>query len=83
MSVLTLRAGTIKRIHVDRRVVAANRKRGACYQLPAITVQTSKGPYKAFAANVFGAGRMVQSTKPLACGARIWFETKARVEVVQ
>lgn len=88
-----LRSGTVKRIHVDRRIIAQNRKNGT--DLPAITVQTSKGPLKCREANVLGMGRMVQSgryrrdadgsvleIKPLSCGARIWFQTNAAVEVI-
>lgn len=91
-----LKAGTIKRIHVDRRVIAQNRKSGG--NAPSITVQTSKGPLKALRATVLGEGEMMQAgsftreyapgkwttdvVKPLSCGARVWFETKAAVEVV-
>lgn len=91
-----LKAGTIKRIHVDRRILAQNRKTGT--STPAITVQTSKGPLKALRATVLGHGEMMQAgefhrehapgewtidfIKPLSCGARVWFETRAAVEVV-
>lgn len=49
---------------------------------PAITIQTSKGPIKAHEALVQGWGKMIQrDDKPLSCGARIWFETRAAVLV--
>lgn len=78
-----LKAGTIKRIHVDRRVLAQNRVN--THQQPAITVQTSKGPLKAKRAMVLGVGEMIQAggaIKALSCGARVWYETKAAVEVI-
>jgi len=89
-----LKAGTIKRIHVDRRVIAQNRKNNT--HEPTITVQTSKGPHKCRRATVLGIGEMVQAgpvysdvdnklvrvVKPLSCGARVWFETDAAVEMI-
>lgn len=87
-----LRAGTIKRIHVDRRIIAQNRESGR--SKPAITVQTSKGSLKAISTNVLGhsemrmAGSFRRDTggtkfiKPLSCGARVWLETRAAVEVI-
>jgi hypothetical protein len=72
-----LRAGTIKRLHVDQRAIRANIK-GA--NLPPITVQTSKGSIKADAAEILGASRIVyRPRKPLGCGARLWIETTAEV----
>ena len=90
-----LKAGTIKRIHVDRHMMTFNRN-NPTRQVPAITVQTSKGPYKARKAVVLGHSEMVQAgpvysevdgsilrtIKPLSCGARVWLETKAAVEVI-
>jgi hypothetical protein len=89
-----LKQGTVKRIHVDRRVIAQNRKNGT--HEPTITVQTSKGPHKCRRAVVLGNGEMVQAgpvysdedgkmvrvIKPLGCGARVWFETRAAVEMI-
>jgi hypothetical protein len=73
----TLRAGTIKRLHVDRRVIAQNRNSGR--NDPAITIQTSKGAFKAHEVRVSGPSRFVQSQKPLSCGARLWVETNAEI----
>lgn len=68
--------GTIKRLHVDRRIMAQNRKTGQT--APPITVQTSKGPIKAQRVEVHGPSVFVHSPdKPLACGARVWIETHA------
>lgn len=73
-----LLAGTIKRLHVDRRVIAQNRKNGT--NEPAITIQTSRGAIKAWRVNVQGPCTFIQSTKPLSCGARLWVETRAAVD---
>ena len=39
---MILKSGTIKRVHVDRRILAQNKRDGT--NTPAITIQTSKGP---------------------------------------
>lgn len=71
-----LKAGTIKRIHVDKRVIMANLKHGR--NDPPVTVQTSKGSVKTYGVTIFGPSRMVYSPdKPLSCGARLWLETHA------
>lgn len=70
---------TIKRIHVDKHIVAANRKHGR--NDPAITVQTSKGSQKCYAVDIQGPSEVIQSETPLKCGARVWIETKAEVEI--
>jgi len=76
---MELRQGTIKRIHVNKHVIASNLKHGL--NAPAITVQTSKGPIRARRVKVLGPSEMVSGEKPLSCGARIWLETKAKVEL--
>jgi hypothetical protein len=70
-SYLVLGGGTVKRLHVDRQI---------------ITVQTSKGPFKAHRVDVLGPSQFVQANekrgiKPLKCGARVWIETRAIVTV--
>jgi hypothetical protein len=76
--VCSIRDGLIKRIHVDKQVIAGNLKYGR--NDPPITIQTSKGSRKAFAVDIKGPSRFVYSPhKPLACGARLWIETTAEV----
>lgn len=71
--------GTIKRVHVDRRIMAANLKHGE--NNPPITVQTGHGPYKAREVRIEGPSTFVyRPEKPLACGARLWVETRGAVE---
>lgn len=78
---MRLRAGTIKRIHVNQQVIARCRRDGT--DAPTLTVQTSRGPFPARRVRILGASELVQSLrKPLSCGARVWIETRAAVEVV-
>jgi hypothetical protein len=75
---MRLKHGTIKRLHVDRRVVASNAKNGTVH--PAVTIQTSQGPFKAMRAEILGPSSFIYSPhKPLSCGARLWVETRAEV----
>jgi hypothetical protein len=69
--------GTVKRIHVNRGIVAQNRRLGGT--LPELTIQTSAGSIPCHKVEILGQSRMVQGLKPLKCGARIWIETRARV----
>ena len=81
---MVLSKGTIKRIHVDRRILAHNIKNGT--DDPAITVQTSKGAMKASRVKINGPSELVQAgltaERPLSCGARIWVQTRSEVDVV-
>lgn len=81
-----LEAGTIKRIHVDKQILARNRKDGT--NLPALTIQTSRGSIKALDIRTGGLVHFKQAgssddrgrvIKPLSCGARAWAETKGTV----
>lgn len=75
-----LRAGTIKRLHVDQRVIRQNRTSGG--NEPPVTIQLSTGSLKCHEAVIHGTSRLVHRPhKPLSCGARLWIETRARVEV--
>jgi hypothetical protein len=76
MSSQILRTGLKKRIHVNKAVIASNRKNGL--NDPPITVQTSKGPIKAQRVIINGPSVFVHSPhQPLSCGARVWVETLA------
>ena len=77
--ILCIPAGTIKRIHVDRRVMAHNLKYHT--SKPPITVQTSRGSVKAQRVDIQGHSRMVYPGKQLSCGARVWVETRAMLMV--
>ena len=68
------------RIHVNRHVMAYNRKHGT--NNPAIGVETP-GERKryGYTVEVLGPSRVVHREKPLKCGARCWVETEAQVVV--
>ncbi len=73
-----LKAGTIKRIHVDRRIIAQNRKDGG--DRPHWTIQTSAGSIKCRAWYLTGAIRgSTPEDKKLSCGARVYMVTRAAV----
>jgi hypothetical protein len=79
MTTTFLKAGTVKRLHVNRQVVARNRKLGE--DRPTLTVQTSKGPIPGRRVRVFGSIVFDQGAKQLSCGARIYGVTHAAMEV--
>jgi hypothetical protein len=72
----------IKRIHVNQHVIRKNKNEGT-YD-PPLTVQTSDGPYRARHVTIHGPSEVIYSPdKPLSCGARLWVETKAAVELYE
>ena len=73
-----VRKGLIKRIHVNRHILASNAKTGK--RVPPLTIQTSRGPIRARRVRVVGVSEMVYGKKPLSCGARVWLETRSTVE---
>jgi len=67
-------------IHVNQHVIKANRVNGT--NEPPLTVKTYKGNRRAHRAFIQGPCEIVHSPDaPLACGARVWIETKAPVTV--
>lgn len=86
----TIKAGTLKRVHVDRHAIAANKKalaEGYTTVRPPLTVQTSSGPVKASRIEILDtlgnvvAVFMYRPDKPLGCGAVAWVETRCAVIV--
>jgi hypothetical protein len=70
----------LTRIHVNQHVVRRNQKTGATD--PVLTVKTSRGNAYAHTVAIHGPSRVVYAPcKPLACGARVWVETTAPVEL--
>jgi len=70
--------GTIKRLHVDKRIIATDRNTGS--RSAPLTIQTSKGSHKAVEVEIRGPSKFVyRPDKPLSCGARAWIETLAEV----
>ena len=68
-------------IHVNQHAVKANAKNGT--NDPVLTVKTYKDNRYAHTVDVKGPSKIVYSPdKPLSCGARVWVETQAEVEVL-
>lgn len=70
-----------KRIHVSQPRIRNNVKTGA--RDPAISIVTSKGTQHAHEVVIKGPSKMIYSPdKPLSCGARLWIETDADVDLI-
>ena len=68
-------------IHVNQHVIKDNAKTGN--NNPVLTVKTYKSNTYAHEVRVLGESRIIYSPdKPLSCGAKVWMETEAKVEVV-
>lgn len=72
--ILASRKGPVKRIHVNKHIIAANAKNGT--NDPAITIQTSAGSLNVRRVYWDGPSTMVHDAEhPLSCGAKVWIET--------
>lgn len=71
----------MKIIHVNQFVIRHNKKYGNT--LPACRVQEGKETRYCHEVKIKGPSQMVyRPDKPLACGAKLWIETDADVELV-
>jgi hypothetical protein len=69
-------------IHVNQHAIRRNIK--AETPEPVLTVKTYKTNTYAHEVLIKGQSRVVYSPhKPLSCGARVWIETEAEVEVIK
>jgi hypothetical protein len=66
-------------IHVNQHVIKANAKNGT--NDPVLTVKNYKENRYAHEVEINGPSKVVYSEKPLSCGARVWIETQADVEI--
>jgi len=70
----------IKRIHINQHIIRRNKKTGE--REPVITVKTYKSNDYASSVEILGTSRLIYSPdKPLSCGATVWIETDAEVEI--
>ena len=68
------------RIHVNQHHIRANKKDGGTR--PVISVKNGKSNQYGNTVLIHGPSTVVYSPeKPLSCGARVWIETNAPVEV--
>lgn len=71
---------TIKRIHINQHIIRRNAKTGE--REPVITVKEGKKNTYGHSVTVHGPSKVVYSPdKPLSCGAKVWVETTAEVEI--
>jgi hypothetical protein len=69
-------------IHVNQHVIKANAKDGV--NNPVLTIKTYKSNTYAHEVVIKGESKVVYSPdNPLSCGAKVWIETQAEVEVVK
>jgi hypothetical protein len=69
-------------IHVNQHVIKANAKDGV--NNPVLTIKTYKSNTYAHEVVIKGESKVVYSPDtPLSCGAKVWIETQAEVEVVK
>lgn len=72
----------ITRIHVNQHVIRHNRTHGL--NDPVITVKTWKSNQYAYEVKIHGPSRVVYTPEcPLSCGATVYVETEAEVEIVR
>jgi len=68
-------------IHVNQHNIKKNRKDNL--NIPVLTVKTYKSNIYANRVKIHGDSEIVYSPdKPLSCGAHVWIETQAEVEVI-
>ena len=69
-------------IHVNQHIIKQNAKTGE--RNPTLTVKTYKDNRYAHEVNIKGESKVVYSPdKPLSCGAKVWIETHAEVEIIE
>ena len=69
------------RIHINQHKIKSNLKNNL--NEPVITVKTSKDNRYAKEVKILGESKVIYSPKkPLSCGARVWIETEAKVELL-
>lgn len=77
-----LKPERVRRLHVDQHAIKANTIDGGTR--PCVTIQTSNGPLKCHEARIDGPSTLVsRPDRPLSCGARVWIETTAAIEIVR
>lgn len=75
-----LRKGIVKRIHVNQHVIRRNRKEHE--NEPPLTIKTSSENLRAHEVQIDGPSTLIYSPdRPLACGAHLWIETYAQLEI--
>ena len=75
-----LEAGYLKRIHINQHNIKHNAKHTTTVPRHVVTIKCSNTNYKCDKVSIDGPSELVYSpNKPLACGAKVWIETTAKV----
>jgi hypothetical protein len=70
----------LTRVHINQHIIRSNCKNNE--QNPVITVKRGKTNVYAKSVKIDGPCRVVyRPDKPLSCGAKVWIETEAPVEL--
>ena len=70
----------LKRIHINQHIIRSNKKHNL--NEPVITVKSSKSNNYAHEVEIKGPSKVIYSpNKPLSCGAKVWIETTAEVNL--
>jgi hypothetical protein len=75
----TEKAGSLKRIHVNRHHIAANKKDGGRRPVYTVKVMGQKTPVYARSVIIDGPSHCMADEDQLSCGARVWIETNAQL----
>lgn len=83
MKVKLINNDNLKRIHVNRHTMTRNWKQKVFKEAIGVEYYEAGKKQKAYAhdVRVIGPTRIIQSQKPLSCGAKCWIETHANVEL--
>jgi hypothetical protein len=72
----------IKRIHINQHNIRWNAKNPLESHKPVMSVKCGNIKYVGHSAEVLGESKVVYSPeKPLSCGAKVWIETTAQVNL--
>ena len=79
---MILKDGIVKRIHINQHNIKHNRNHPEDPK-PVMTVKHSRGNEKGDFVKINGPSFVMYSPeKPLSCGARVWIQTEAEVEII-
>ena len=77
----TVPSGNKKKIHINMHVIRANGKHGT--REPVVTCKSKGRNDYGHQVQINGPSKVIYSPdKPLSCGAKVWIETSAEVEII-
>lgn len=80
---MNLPGGRVKRIHVNKHVMRANKGKPTSEREPVFTVKTSSANHRSHAVRIDGPSMLeYDPDKPLSCGAEAWLTTFGPVHLL-